>query len=109
LGSEHAATALSDREATRTAWCTEVAFARENNGNHHPGPIQGREASVRDPWQRTKPLRGGPKATARDRAEGPPLDLSPSHYSPRFPSLGTPVLTAPVQTRLRSPIMKAVD
>jgi len=54
--SEYAAAALSNYQATRTAWCAEVAFAPENNGNHHPGPLQGREASVRDPLRKTRLL-----------------------------------------------------
>jgi hypothetical protein len=49
---EYAAAALSNYQAAPTAWCAEVAFARENNGNHHPGPIQGRETSVRDPLRK---------------------------------------------------------
>jgi len=65
--------------------------------------------SVRLPVQRTKPLRGGPKATVRDGTQGSPCSLSPFRYSPRFPSLGTPVLTAPVQTRLRCSIMETAD
>jgi len=51
--SEYAAAALSNYQATLTAWCQEVAFARENNGNNHTGPIQGREASVHDPLRKT--------------------------------------------------------
>jgi len=48
------------------------AFARENKGYRHPGPIQGREASVRDQSRKTHweiPRRVSPtamEATAGD-------------------------------------------
>jgi len=29
-----------------------VAFARENKGNGHVGPINGRDAGVKDMWRR---------------------------------------------------------
>jgi hypothetical protein len=45
---EHAAAALSDYHATRTAKGTKVAFARENQGDRPSDPIQGLGAGVRD-------------------------------------------------------------
>ena len=57
----------------------------------------------------TKPLRGGPKATPCEpvavRRRG--LKTSPSLASPLTPR--RPFLSSPVQTPLRSPIMKAAD
>ena len=49
LGLEHAATALSDCQATRTTGGVEVAFARKNQGDRHCEPFQGRGAGMRDP------------------------------------------------------------
>ncbi len=46
LGSEHAATALSYCQATRTAWGAEVAFARENRGIATPGLFSGRRGRI---------------------------------------------------------------
>jgi hypothetical protein len=49
LVSEHALTALSNCQATGAAGGTEVAFARENQGDHHSGAVQGQGAGVRNP------------------------------------------------------------
>ena len=67
-----------------------------------------RVTEVLDSAQRTKPLRGGPKATALDRAEAHvaagALSLARSRSLP-----SDPALTAPLPARLRSPIMEAAD
>jgi hypothetical protein len=47
--SDHAAAALSNRQAIRTARGVKVAFARETKGNRRAGPFQGRGSGVRDP------------------------------------------------------------
>jgi len=54
LGSEHAAAALSDGQATRTAKGTKVAFARENQGDRPSDSFQGSGAGVRDPWRKAQ-------------------------------------------------------
>jgi len=57
--------------------------------------------------RRTKPLRGGPKV-----CPCPPClhsRLSPFPYSSRLLSPSGPVLTPPVQARLRSPIIEGAD
>jgi hypothetical protein len=41
LGLEHAATALSNCQATRTVWGAEGALARENKGDRLSDPFQG--------------------------------------------------------------------
>ncbi len=46
----------SNRQATRTAWGAEVAFARENKGNGHCGPIHVREVVARDLGRKTLPV-----------------------------------------------------
>jgi len=46
---EHAATALSNCQATRTVWGAEGALARENKGDRLSDPFQGLGAWVRDP------------------------------------------------------------
>ena len=48
LGSEHALTAISNRQATHTAWGADIALTRENPGDRLSDPIQGLGAGVRD-------------------------------------------------------------